>query len=193
MFRNFLLIVSALALPSTLLGQVSSSTSDGGSVVTDLGYNIRVNDGASLKRTWVILNDDAAPAKLNNVGIATSYNDRSYTFSARGELGALEALSAVEIRVLLFDVFGNHMKTLSSTKVTDLALGDEILGENLGRWRGFENEVSEFLTSVSFIAHAHTMEGRVWRYDSEAIEQRLNEIQLQVTEGELSPSAESGN
>jgi hypothetical protein len=165
---------------------------DGGSVVTSLGYDIRVNDGSSLRRAWVVLNEAGAPARLDGVGVSTAYGDRAYRYVGAGRLVSSEPLTAVEVRILLFDVFGNHMKTLSGTQVTDLAAGASLEGTELGQWRAFENEVSELLTSVAFVAHVRTSDGRVWRHDAQAIRTQLDQIQLRVSEGDLSPSSNPG-
>lgn len=92
---------------------------------------------------------------------------------------------AFEVRFLLFDVWGDHMQTLSATKVSDLN-GQMPLGE-AGSWRAWENDVSELLTVVSFPARVRTADGRTWNYDPVRLLREVERIKVKLTEKELSP------
>ena len=136
--------------------------SDGGSVVTKLGYGIKVNDGSTLQRHWYVLNDPSAPAQLTNAGINTVYRESSiggdYKYVPVGNITALKPISAYEVRFLLFDVFGDHMETLSGTTLVDLT-GDRSIAKD-GTWRAWENQVSEMLTVIAFVARVRRADGR---------------------------------
>ena len=63
---------------------IDVNTTDGGSVVTELGYDLKVNDTSSLRRSWVILNDPTCPVRLINAGVTTGFADGQFIFSASG-------------------------------------------------------------------------------------------------------------
>jgi hypothetical protein len=192
-------IVTAMALVILItffgqaaLGQpIQVSTADGGSVVTDLGYGIKVNKNSTLHRAWVTLNDPSSPVQLINAGVSAQYGDRGYNFVPTGSAKAVEAIAALEIRFLLYDVFGEHMKTLSATELIDIGANAELQLKETGRWRAWESQISQLLTVVAFVAHVRTADGKIWRYQDKPISEELNRIRLKVTSGVLDPTKEN--
>lgn len=59
-----------------------------------------------------------------------------------------------------------------------------------GTWYANGNQISEYLSCVSYIAAVRTKEGKIWRYKPEEIKQELNSIQISYEEG-YSPSTSS--
>ncbi len=186
-------VLLALAVvPPPAIGQdLQTTTTDGGSVVTDLGYSIKINEKSSLRRTLVVINDPSCPLQLSEAGINIEYNDRSYSYRPTGTATAQGALSAIEVRYLLFDMFGNHFKTLSATKAADLGSGSALQLKEIGSWRAWENEVSELLTIVAFVGHVRDSDGSVWRHRADPINDELNKIRLRVTTGDLDPTKDA--
>lgn len=167
------------------------TTISGGSVVTELGYNIKVNPHSSLERTWVIINDPKSPVQLNGTGVTTSYGDRQYEYRPSGNLITSEAIVAINIRFILYDVFGSHIKTLGIMEIRDIPVNKAFELKEAGSWRAWENEVSELLTVVAFVAQIRTASGKIWRYNEKAIEEELSKIRLKVSTGVLEPSKET--
>ena len=170
-------------------------TIDGGTVVTPLSYNIKVNSRSTLRRTWLVINDPTCPVQISRAGINTAFEqDRvsgSYHFKAAGSFTVKEAVSALTITFILYDPFGDHMKTLGATYVEDFAA--EMIGslDSLGgRWYANETDVRDLLTVVAFISDARTTGGAVWKYNEKAISTELNQIRLKVTSGILEPQKE---
>ncbi len=193
MKRFYILIVSLLIASETnvFAQTIKVTTLDGGSVVTELTYGIKVNRGSSLRRTWVVLNDPRSPVQLKGVGVLTRYKSNGgYSYIPTGSLSAREAISAIEVRFLLFDVFGEHIKTLSGDEVTEILANKPFKVEEIGSWRAWESDVSALLTVVAFVGHVRTKTGTIWRYNSGAIEKELNKIRLKVTSGVLEPTKE---
>ncbi len=164
----------------------------GGSMVTNLGYGIQVNKGSTLQRRWFIINDANSPIQLSSTGVQTKYESRQYSgdykYEPSGTAAASHALSAYEIRFLLFDVWGEHMQTLSLTKVSDVN-GSFGLSD-AGSWRAWESDVRELETVVSFVAHAKTVDGRIWTYDPNKLLRELERVKVKLTEKELNPERE---
>jgi hypothetical protein len=180
------LYVIALVLSVSTVAQIRAQgiqamNLDGGTVVTELSPNIKVNEKSALHRTWTVLNDPSCPIQLSDAGIRTLYRGRDYSFNPTGLAKTSKPVQAFEVRYLLYDVFGEHLRTLSSTEVTDLP-GDFSfqLGKS-GTWRAWENDVSQLLTVVAFVAQVRGEAGKIWRYNQKAIGDELGRIQLKVT------------
>lgn len=164
----------------------------GGSVVTNFGYGIQVNKGSSLQRRWYVINDPSCPVQLSAAGISTVYRSSSiggeYKYKATGVAATREKITGFEVRYLLFDVWGEHTRTLSDTEVSDLK--GQIALKDTGSWRTWENEVSEIFTVVTFVARVRKPDGAVWEYDTQSLLQRVEKIKVTLTEKELTPERE---
>ncbi len=68
------------------------------------------------------------------------------------------------------------MQNLSNTEAKDITPGDHSLS---GTWNILrENEVTEHLTTVSYVAQARLADGRVWEFDSDALSAALGSLNL---------------
>lgn len=202
---SFLLILSlglALTLASGCQSQQSThrpigealqiSDADGGSVVTSLSRSIQVNEGSTVHRRWYVLNDSSGPLQLSEAGIRTVYRESSiggdYAYLPLGKVTAKVPVAAYEVRYLLFDMWGNHMQTLSATTVTDFT-GERSIAKD-GSWRAWENDVSTMLTVVALVAHVRTTDGKLWEYDHRKVLDALQQVKVKLTEQELNPEKE---
>jgi hypothetical protein len=186
-------VLTALAwagLPHSAFSQAKLEVSslDGGPVTTSLGYGVTVTKDSSLHRQWFVTNDPSCPASLAAAGINTAYTSREYSFTPSGTLTAKEPISAFEVRFMIFDVWGDHMKTLSGTELRDVAPGSPFQLASTGSWRAWENDVSDYLTSVGFIAHVRTAAGRAWSADSRAVLREVEGVKLRLTQEQLEPA-----
>ena len=131
--------------------------------------------------------------QLAMAGINTTYHSSSiggdYSYIPAGTGAFQEPVAAFEVRFLLFDVLGEHIKTLSDTEVSDLK--DQIEQSKTRSRRAWsENEVSEMLTIVSFVARGRKPDGTVWQYDTKALPEQVDRIKVRLTEKELAPEKE---
>jgi hypothetical protein len=175
---------------STRALQVEELT--GGSVVTNLGYGIQINKGSTLTRRWFVINDPSCPIRLSGTGINTVYESTSiggnYKYKAAGTASATEPVKALEVRFLLFDIWGEHMRTLSDTEISDLT--GQVVLKDTGSWNAWENDVSEMFTVVSFVSRARKPDGSVWEYDPASVIKEIEKIKISLTEKELAPERE---
>ena len=164
----------------------------GGSVVTNLGYGIQVNKGSSLQRRWFVINDPSCPVRLSGAGISTVYQSSSiggdYKYKATGQAVTTETVTAFQVRYLLFDIWGEHARTLSDTEVSDLR--GQIALKDTGSWTTWENDDSEIFTVVSFVARVRRPDGTIWEYDPSSMLQQVEGIKVKLTEKELTPERE---
>jgi len=168
--------------------QLEVTELDGGSVTTKLIADIALNKGSSLHRKWFLINSPSCPIRLDGAGVRTVYGDRNYSFEPAGNIAATEAVTAFEVRFMLFDLWGEHMKTLSGTELHDLDAGTTFALSEVGSWRARETDVAQYLTAVGFIAHVRTGDGRTWRAETSAILQEVEAVKLSLTLEELEPT-----
>ena len=122
--QSSLVFLFAFVIHSNLNAQSIQITNfDGGSIVVDLGDNIKSNDKSSLHRSWYVLNDASCPFQLNQTGIKISWSNlkSDFVYEETGTAKVTEKVQAYEIRYVLFDVFGEHLRTLASGDVLDIS------------------------------------------------------------------------
>ena len=161
---------------------IHPTVEDGGTVVTPKGYNFAtedINEGSSLRRSWVTLNDTECPLEIVEVTFPVKGRSGDFFIRAAGHMRPREPISAFEIRILLFDVFGNHLRSLTATMVKDYDAGDEV--PLTGRWTMGWTDVEELLTAVVYVANVRTQEGVVWQYSEEAIAKSYLQLDLAGT------------
>jgi len=162
--------------------QITSTKVDGGSVITELGFGIAVNKNSTLTREWVSLNDAKCPIQLSNdVGINSSYVRENYKFVPKGNLIINEPIVAFEIHHVLYSVFGEHIKTLSDSKIKDISSSFQLSVENES-WYASESNVKEYLICVSYVAYVRTKLGALWTYNPMLIQQELKKFQISYEE-----------
>lgn len=173
-----------LATPVRLAAELTLSAIDGGTVRTERDYTDPVNPRSSLERIWWILNDSTCPLQIAEAGITT--RNPSYAregFYATGSAKASADVSAFEVRFLLFDVFGRHMKTLSMTKVEDIQAGIDYPLE--GVWDAGPADLSELLTIVTLVSQVRGGDGSVWSLDLEATTEQIRDAELAIDDSSV--------
>jgi hypothetical protein len=177
------------ALVATVQAQsVTVTKQSGGGVQTRLLGDITLNQGSSLTREWITLHDSTAPADLEGtMGIETAYvPDRGYTYRAKFAIQVREPLTAIQVRFLLFDIWGNHIGTLASTEVVDLDVGTS--KAFTPSWNLFsENEASEYYASVAYLARVRTKAGRVVQAPSGPVLDEARKFAAKFTAEDLEP------
>jgi len=179
----FLLVFFGFVLTSN--SEIISTNLDGGPVTTSTGIGGKVNAKSSLHRAWIVINDPGCPIQISGTGIQTRYEAGNFNFVAAGSFNPSADTAAFEIRYVLYDLFGNHMITLSDTEVADWKSGKTTALNGL--WPASHDDVMGLLTVVTFVGRARSQDGKIWRCDPDAIKQRLAEINLQ-NDSVLNPS-----
>lgn len=176
------------------LPEVTSTRDSGGSMQTKLGMGIVLNKESSLRREWITFHDSAFPADLvGTVGVQTTYvPDRvrgSYAYQSKYTLKTRESISAVQVNFLVFDVWGNHLKSLRATEILDLEAG--ATKEFTPRWNIYsENEASEYYASIAYIARVRTKTGRVVEMNSAPILEEAKKFSTKFTAEDLESKPE---
>jgi len=162
------------------------STGSKGTMEIPLGYGVTVNEGSTIRRLWVVVNDPELPIALGNESAPVpKLADRHYEYEANYTVEISEAISAVEIRFILFDVWGERTKSLSATEITEIGVGSHQFSH---KWRvSSENESAEFYASIAYIALVRTNDGDIKRADQDVVLAEAQKFSDAVTMGDLVP------
>jgi len=147
----------------------------GGSIKTDLGYGIMLNEKSSLEREWITIHDDSILANLiGTVGVRTvyesgkNYSSASLRYKVDYKIVIKEPLAAIEVRFLTFDIWGDHVNTLSTTEIVHMETGENPRFD--AEWNIFsDNETIEHYASIAWIAKVRTKSGRVIKADHKKV------------------------
>jgi hypothetical protein len=184
--------------PSNRPNTTTVSRGSGGSVTTNLGYNIKVNPNSTLEREWVTAHDSLSPADLvGTVGVITAYKDGGtyssgeYRYRATVPINFREDVTAIEVRFVLFDIWGQFTKTLTSTEVEDVAAGTT--KTFTPEWTVYdENTVSEHYASIAYVARVRTKSGRVFEADYGPVVAEAKKLNARFEPGWLDPLRRTG-
>lgn len=167
-------------------GSLQVTEYDGGSVAvrTATGF---VNQDSSIKRKWYVIDDLNAPVKLERAGVFPRLEEKEnvHYMVPVGTVAPKEAISAVEVRFLLFDVWGDRLRTLALTRLTDSSTHVELRPTD--KWPALESEASQLVTVVAFVARVRTAEGQVWTFDPAKVASRIWGLGVTAAQADLAP------
>ena len=184
---------------------VTVTEADGGSIGANTRYGIILNEESSLSRDWVVIHDARLPVDFEGTPGATTWyeapevvvsgsrvamrgNDE-YEYNVQATLVASQPVTAVNVRFIAFDVFGEHVTTLGATEVVDLAPGEPSRFD--WRWRADDNDAYAHFATVGFIARVRTADGQVHNADANTIVCVASLFALAATVADLDPSGSS--
>lgn len=176
------IILITAGLPAMAAEKLTLSKANGG--------NARLSEyspATSLERVWYSINDPSAPAQLDGAGVTTFFARSDFRFKGAGQIKAGEDVAAIEIRFLLYGVFGDHLITLSGTRVGDIQKGSSYQLNDM-QWNSWGNDAEEYLTSVAFVARVRMKNGALWNYDPKALVAAVEKASLAAKPEALDPT-----
>jgi len=175
--------IIAGAAPFSVAAEILSGTY--GTMRVPLSYGIVLNKGSKLERQWVVVNDEALPAKIDGKAApVVTYRER-YHYSANYSFSVETDISAIEIHFILFDVWGELTKTLSATEIAEFPVGVHQLNHE---WRIYsESEASKHYSSIGYIARLRLKDGTILHADTDAILNEARRFSASITVNDLTP------
>lgn len=170
--------VASATLAAVAHADIQRTVKDGGSIASER-YTTPLNEGSTLSRSLVTLDDTDCPVALVDAGVVI--DDDLLWFGAVGSVHPRVPISAFEVRFVLLDVFGDRLATFSEVRVKDLDAEAGTFLELQESWKASWSNVRHLLTVVSFVANVRTQDGVVWRYDDQAVAESLLEIDVAPT------------
>ncbi|MEQ9280617.1 MAG: hypothetical protein RLN83_14070 [Balneola sp.] len=142
---------------------------------------IDLNEGSSLDRESIILNDPSSPVQINSHSMEITYVDRSFRFGASTSILVDQPITGVQLRTIQYDAFGQHMQNLGNIEIKDFNSGSATVS---AEWRAREEYISRFLTSVTYVARVRFEDGTQWVYDENELIAALRSLNLEQKIGE---------
>jgi len=196
LFQLIASMLFAVTISTNSIAAENVTKISGGAIKTELGYGIVLNKESSLTREWITVHDSTLPVSIEGtVGVKTiyesgkRYSSGNYRYSTEYTITTKEAVSAIEVRFLTFDIWGDHKRNLSATEIVDLEGG--VSKKFDGQWKVYsENEVSEYYASIAYIAQVRTKNGRVIKANPSVVLEQARKFSKKFSEGDLEPKPE---
>ena len=161
------LFVFFILLSTFLLSEITVSKSNGGSIVIDLGYDIKLNEGSLIEREWHTINNSKIPLEIiGDAGINIIYQSRNYSgdylYKTNFNVLPKDDISAFEKIFITFNLWGEKTNNLVMTEVNEFINGMPKTID--ASWKIFsENNASEFHTSLSYVSKVRLKNGKIIR------------------------------
>ena len=175
----------ALVTANTLAAE-SVTRKSGGLIQTtsdDSGFGM-VNTASSLEREWITVHDDSIPADITGTaGVDTFYSGNAFQYRTEYFIKFKEELSAINVKFLLFDIWGEPTESLSTTNVRDMPAG--ITRVFSARWHASEHDVEVHYASIAYIARVRTKSGRVIEANTKTVLEEARKFSKKFSESDL--------
>jgi len=139
------------------------------------------NEGSTLERVSILLNDPNCPVELISNKLEIDYKDRDVRFNITTELRFKDEASAIEVGYMQYDVFNQHLKNFRDIEVKDFSESTTITGI----WSATGSKLETLLTTVTYVARVRLADGSQWVFDLDSLVLTLASLNLeQLTETE---------
>jgi hypothetical protein len=157
---------------------------DGGNVALRT-MNGFLNQDSSLKRTWYVIDNTNSPVRLDRAGIVPHLDEKEKIqyFVPIGTVFPRQAISALEVRYVLFNVWGERLRTLSLTRLADSSTHVDLRSGN--DWPTLELEATQLVNVVTFVARVRMADGQVWAFNPEPMADRIESLGFSVSTQDL--------
>lgn len=154
----------------------------GGPMKFDTVYGIMVNEGSSLKREALIVQDKRLPARITDFDVQISlYDNWQYEIDYSVEFDA--PITAVEVRFIPFDIWGDKGTPLSSTTIQDINQG---MWLDDGAWRISESDAVHHYAMIGYVAQIKTADGRIIKANPDLVVSAAKDFSDDFSTGDLS-------
>lgn len=145
-----------------------------------------LNERSTLSRKAVILNDAKCPVLIEELS-ATPVGGKEWRMVVDGQIRTRSPITAADVRLASFDLFGNHLSTQQKLIIEDIpADGLALVTGPIGSTS--EKEVKVLHTTFAFVAQVRLANGSVWKYDPLDVARALYKLQIRVDPGRLEAS-----
>jgi len=142
-----------------------------------------LNERSTLARKAVVLNDAKCPVLIEELD-ASPVGGKEWSMVLNGQMRTRSAITAADIRLASFDLFGNHISTQQKLLIEDIGQDDlALLTGPIGSLS--EKEVKVLQTTFAFVAQVRLANGSVWKYDPLEVARALYKLQIRVDPSRL--------
>jgi hypothetical protein len=185
------LFVFLILIISVAITEPTVTKQPGNPLKFNLGYSVFLNEDSSLLTEWIAIHDTSILADFTGTpGIFLSYEASSkyssggYNYKAKYEITPLEDLTAIEVRFIIFNIWGERESNLSATEVMDLKAGETYPFAPI--WReSSESDASEYYASIMYIARTRTKDGKILQANLGAVVEEARKFSSKFNESDL--------
>ena len=146
-----------------------------------------------LNLEWLVIDDPRLPVMFTDVfgvrAVGEVAPDR-FWYQTYFELkGTRETIAAIEVRFLTFNVWGDHVHTLSTSSIKAMSANEEAQKFVSSWYLGSKAEGEEHFGSIGYVARVRPMEGVVLHADSAFVLREAQRLSEKCTEEDLEPKA----
>lgn len=139
---------------------------DGRPMSFDIGYGIKVNEGSSLMRQAVIVQDKRLPVRLTEFSVSTTLKDRNWQYNIGYQFELDVDAVAVEVRFVPFDIWGEKNTSLSTTVIKDFA--PAVIRQSAA-WRLSETDAVHHFAMIGYVAQVKLASGEILRANPDQV------------------------
>jgi hypothetical protein len=162
-----------------------------------LSKEIRLNEDSTLEREYITIIDSSLPLAMTKcAGVGTfykrgeQYSAGGYSYETTCYLNAIEDIQAYRVIYLTFDIWGNHVRTLSATDIRDISAGTFF--EKHCEWKLFdENEACQHYASIAYVSLVRMANGTVISGNQGAALAEAQRFSVKFKEEDLEPTKPS--
>lgn len=135
--------------------------------------SMRVDGSTSLKRQWVSIHDEFAPAFLTELKVLPAGALSGASHMAQGKVNIKTGLSGFEVRLVFLDVWGQPIRTVASSFISDFRPRYSYSFEQLGLFQNIPPLERPYFTCLAYISRARLANGQIWRINENEMLQSL--------------------
>ena len=216
-------ICLSIALATGLCAQLQQLKSitvdkiDGGPVTVAFDP-MTVNQQSKLRRTWYAINDSRSPVQVVAPGVRIEPSPGGSYLKFETQVTSLvtsQPIAALELRFVMFDIFGDHMGTIRELYVMDVPAAGAfelkpdwaaaaaprqkpkrdnqpaVEDRPAGVLEASLSDAQRLMYVASFVARVKPAQGELWNADLKSIAAEMGRIlRTGVTDGNLQPTRE---
>lgn len=171
----------ALAVPATAFAEYAIKRENDAPFTFTIS-GVTSNKGSSLQRETIVLNDPKAPVDISRAKLSWNFARSNFVYNINTDISAKSKISAISVRHIVYDLFGQHMKNLANVDTTDLNQNQKHTLS--GTWNAYGNETSEALTIVTYVSRVRLSDGTQWVFDEKSLVAALGSLKLEQRVGE---------
>ena len=141
---------------------------EGEPMSVNIGYGIIINEGSSLQREALIIQDERLPVRLTRFTVKTAFLERNWNYKIGYSVELDAPITAIEVRFIPFSIWGEKDIPLSGTTIEDIGAGK---WAGSGSWRLSENDAVQHYAMIGYIAQVKTSDGQIIKANPDLVVQ----------------------
>lgn len=159
-----------------------------------LSSDTHINKRSSLRVEWRTVTDEVLPMNFTQAcgleihNVASNYPLQLLYKANTNLVCTIERVTAVEVRYLTFNIWGEHVTTLNAVEILDLNVGQRVGFQH--KWHLFsENEADSFCASLAFVARVRLADGSLRRADTNFVLREAQRLSETLSVEDLEPES----